>query len=151
MMGLVFLVPLALLAGTAIAAQFAVNSQLRGVVGGPVIAAAVSFIIGSVALTVAAIVYGRGLPQVSQMEFSGAPWWVWTGGILGGIYVLASVLITPRLGAAPTVAMFLTGQMSASVVIDHFGLLGVQTHEATLPRIVGVAFILVGVFLIQRY
>lgn len=151
MTGLLFLFPLALLAGTSIAAQFAVNTQLRGVVGGPVIAAAVSFIIGSVALTIAALVYGRGLPDFSTMQFTGAPWWIWTGGILGAIYVLASVLITPRLGAAPTVAMFLTGQMTASVVIDHFGLLGVQTHEATLPRILGVGFILIGVFLIQRY
>lgn len=151
MTGLLFLLPLALLAGAAVATQFAVNSQLRGVVGGPVIASAVSFIVGAVALSVAAVVVGRGLPQFSEMNFAGAPWWVWTGGLLGAIYVLASVLITPRLGAAPTVGFFLTGQMVASVVIDHFGLLGVQTHEVTLQRVFGVAFVLVGIFLIQRY
>ncbi|MGI8648958.1 MAG: DMT family transporter [Rubrobacter sp.] len=151
MTGLLFLLPFALLAGAALPTQFAVNTQLRGVVGGPVIAAAVSFIIGAVLLTVAALVLSRGLPQLSGMNFSGAPWWIWTGGALGAGYILASIIITPKLGAAPSVGLFLSGQMLASVVIDHFGLLGVVIHEVTLQRIVGVTFVLLGVFLIQRY
>ena len=44
------LVPVALAAGTAVSMQFGVNSQLRTVAGGPVAAAAISFIVGTVAL-----------------------------------------------------------------------------------------------------
>lgn len=143
------LLPLALIAGMALPTQFAVNSQLRGVVGGPVIAAAVSFIIGAVVLTVAAVAVSRSLPQFR--EATSAPWWVWIGGLLGAFVVLASIILTPRLGAATTVGFFLAGQMIASIFIDHFGLMGTAVQQASLPRIIGVLLVLAGVFLVQRF
>lgn len=133
----------------ALTTQFAVNSQLRNVVGGPVMAAAISFIIGALALTAIALIVDRNLPQIDQVI--GSPWWVWTGGILGAFFVLSSIVLTPRLGAAATVGLFLAGQMIASVVIDHFGLLGAAVNEATLLRLLGVALVLGGVFLVQRF
>lgn len=126
MTGLLFLIPLALIGGMALPTQFAVNSQLRGVVGGPVVAGAVSFIVGAVALTIAALlIITRASPQL--VGVSEAPWWVWTGGLLGAGYVVSSIILTPRLGAAATVGFFLAGQMIASIVIDHLGLLGAAT------------------------
>lgn len=125
MTGLLFLIPLALIGGMALPTQFAVNSQLRGVVGGPVVAGAVSFIVGAVALTIAALLITRASPQL--VGVSEAPWWVWTGGLLGAGYVVSSIILTPRLGAAATVGFFLAGQMIASIVIDHLGLLGAAT------------------------
>lgn len=148
-MNFLLLLPLAFIGGMAVPAQFAINSQLRNVVGGPVSAAAVSFIIGAVALSVAAVFVSRTVPRLG--EVAGAPWWVWTGGLLGAVYVLASIILTPRLGAAATVGFFLAGQMAASVTIDHFGLLGAATQEITLPRSLGLVFVLAGVFLIQRF
>lgn len=133
----------------ALTTQFAVNSQLRNVVGGPVMAAAISFIIGALALTAIALIVDRNLPQIDQVI--GSPWWVWTVGILGAFFVLSSIVLTPRLGAAATVGLFLAGQMIASVVIDHFGLLGAAVNEATLLRLLGVALVLGGVFLVQRF
>lgn len=65
--------------------------------------------------------------------------------------MLASIIFTPLLGAAAKVGFFLAGQMAASVAIDHFGLLGAATSEVTLPRILGLLFVLVGVFPIQRH
>jgi transporter family-2 protein len=76
---------------------------------------------------------------------------VWTGGLLGAAYVLASIVLTPALGAAATVGFFLAGQMAASVAIDHFGLLGAATNEVSSPRILGLLLVLAGVFLIQRF
>lgn len=143
------LLPLALAGGMAVPTQFAVNSQLRDAVGGPVIASVVSFIVGAVVLTVAAVAVSRAIPEIGEMASS--PWWVWTSGVLGSVYILASVILTPRLGAATTVGLFLAGQVVASIVIDHFGLLGVATQHVTLPRILGVLLVLAGVFLVQRF
>lgn len=148
--GLLLLLPLALIAGAALPIQFAVNSQLRGFVGGAVAAAAVSFVVGALALSLAALAVGRGLPQLAQSPL-GAPWWVWTGGLLGAFFVLMSIVLTPRLGSAPTVGFFLSGQMIASVAIDHFGLFGLAANAVSLPRVLGVALVLGGVFLILRY
>ncbi len=144
-----FLVPVALAAGTAFTMQFGVNSQLRGVVGGPVAAAAISFIVGTVALVGLTLVLNRGLPSFGDV--AGAPWWVWTGGLLGAFYVFASVILTPRLGAATTVALILTGQVVASIVVDHFGLFRVAVQEATPLRLLGALLIIAGVFFVQRF
>ncbi|MEJ7632383.1 MAG: DMT family transporter [Rubrobacteraceae bacterium] len=141
--------PMPIAAGAALTTQFAVNAQLRTVVGGPVVAAAISFFIGTLALVAAALVVDRHVPEMSAVTSS--PWWVWIGGLLGAAFVLASIILTPRLGAATTIGLFLAGQMIASIIIDHFGLLRVAVHEATIPRILGLALVLIGVFLVQKF
>jgi Putative inner membrane exporter, YdcZ len=70
-------------AGTAVPVQFAVNAEMRGAVGGPVLAAAISFVVGTLALLVAVLVAREGAPPFSDL--AGAPWWAWAGGCLGGV------------------------------------------------------------------
>ncbi len=148
-MSWLLLLPFALAAGMAVPTQFAVNTQLRNFVGGPMIAAAISFLIGTLVLVVAAAVIDRSVPELQTVTH--APWWVWTGGALGALFISASIILTPRLGAATTVGFFLAGQMIASIIIDHFGLSRLPVQEATLPRILGVALVLVGVFLVEKF
>ena len=143
-----YLLPVALAAGVVLPVQFGVNSQLRTFVGGPLAAdAAISFVVGAVALGVAALVVQTSLPG----SVASAPWWAWTGGLLGALFVLASIILTPRLGAATTIGLILTGQVLASIVIDHFGLIRVPVHEASFPRIIGALLIVAGVVMVQRF
>ena len=143
------LLPLAFVAGMALPTQFAINSQLRGAVGGPVLAAGLSFLVGTVVLFAATLAVRRAVPDLGSVL--GAPWWMYLGGLLGAGFVLASVILTPRLGAATTVGFFLAGQVVASMVIDHFGLFRVAVQEVTLPRLLGALLIVAGVFLVQRF
>ena len=143
------LLPVALAAGIVLPVQFGVNSQLRTFVGGPVAAAAVSFVVGTVALALAALVVQRSIPEPDSI--ASAPWWAWTGGLLGAFFVLASIILTPRLGAATTIGLILTGQVLASMVIDHFGLIQVPVHHASFPRIIGALLIVAGVVMVQRF
>ncbi len=138
------LLPVALAAGMLLPVQFGVNSHLRNFVGRPVAAAAISFVVGT-----AALVVQRSLPEPGSV--ASAPWWAWTGGLLGAFFVLASIVLTPRLGAATTIGLILTGQIMASIAIDHFGLIRVPVHEATLPRILGAGLIVAGVIVVQRF
>jgi transporter family-2 protein len=144
-----FLLPVALAAGIILPVQFGINSQLMNFVGGPVAAAAISFVVGTVALAVAALVVQSSLPEPGSA--ASAPWWAWTGGLLGAFFVLASIILTPRLGAATTIGLILTGQVLASIVIDHFGLIRVPVHEASFPRIIGALLIVAGVVMVQRF
>ena len=41
--------------------------------------------------------------------------------------------------------------MLASLVLDHYGLVGYPQHPMNLWRLAGVALVLAGVFLIQRH
>jgi len=148
-MSWLLLLPIALAAGMAAPTQFAVNTQLRDVVGGPVLAAALSFLVGTIALFATTAILRRSVPELGPIV--GAPWWTWTGGLLGAFFVCASIILTPRLGAATTVGVFLTGQVIASIAIDHFGLLGVPVQSASLPRIGGALLLVVGVAVVQRF
>ncbi len=139
----------AFVAGVCLPVQFSVNAQLRAIVGGPTVAAAISFLIGTVALVVAALILRESLPGLDSVPTTS--WWMWTGGLLGAVYVLATIVLIPRLGAATTVGMVLTGQVAASIVIDHFGLIRVPVHALSAPRLLGAGLIVAGVALVQRF
>ena len=62
--------------------------------------------------------------------------------------VLTAVIATPRLGAATTVVLFISGQLAASLLLDHHGWLGVPVHPIDLARI-GVVCLVAGVVLIR--
>ncbi len=146
------LVLLAFAAGTAVPVQFAVNAEMRGAVGGPVLAAAISFVVGTLALLVAVLVAREGAPSFSDL--AGAPWWAWAGGFLGAFYVTASIILTPRLGAVTTVGFIIAGQVVMSVVmsvvLDRFGLLNLPVQLTTFPNLGGVVLIILGAVLVLR-
>jgi len=148
-MSWLLLLPLALVAGMAAPTQFAINSQLRQVVGGPVLAGAISFLVGTIILILAAAIVSRSVPDLGSIM--GAPWWMYLGGLLGAFYVCASIILTPRLGAATTIGLFLAGQVIASIAIDHFGLFGLPVQSASIPRLLGALLIIVGVSVVQRF
>ena len=143
------LFPAAFIAGMAAPTQFAINSQLRQAVGGPVMAAAISFLVGTVILFAATLIVSRSIPDLGPTV--SAPWWMYLGGLLGAFYVCASVVLTPRLGVATTIGLFLAGQVVASIVIDNFGLFGTPVQAASIPRILGALLIIVGVAVVQRF
>ena len=143
------LVPVALVAGMAAPTQFAINTQLRQAVGGTVVAAALSFLVGTVILFAAAVVVSRSVPDLGSM--TSAPPWMCLGGLLGAFYVCASIVLTPRLGVANTIGLFLAGRVIASMAIDHFGLFGTPVQAASIPRVLGALLIIVGVAVVQRF
>jgi transporter family-2 protein len=140
---------LALLAGLLLPFQAGVNSQLRLSIGHPVLAATVSFLIGSLALAGLTVLSRIGLPTAAAAR--GIPWWHWVGGLLGAFYVFSVIIVTPRLGAATMVATIVAGQMLASLVVDHYGVVGYPHHALNLWRLAGASLVIIGVVLIQRH
>ena len=143
------LVIVALSIGMLLPLQGGVNAQLRLWVPHPVIAALISFFVGTLTLLLASVVFRSSF--VGGSRLGSAPWWVWMGGILGANYVLMAIILAPRLGAATLIGLTVTGQMISSVVLDHFGLIGFPLHPVSLGRIVGAALLLAGVILIQKF
>ena len=141
---------LAFAAGAAIAVQFAVNSELRGAVGSTLLAAGISFLVGTVVLF-AGVLVTRGVPPAFVSAAAGAPWRVWAGGLLGAFFVFASVVLTPRLGAASTIAFIIAGQMVASIILDQFGLLNGPVQPASFVRLGGAALVMSGAYLVLRF
>jgi transporter family-2 protein len=144
---IVFLL-LALLAGALLPVQAGVNLQLRIVLGHPLTATLVSFVVGSVGL--AALVGALRLPVPIGAAWARSEWWHWVGGLLGAVYIVATIVVAPRLGAATLVAALVAGQMVASLALDHFGWVGFTVHPIDPWRLLGTALIVGGVVLVQR-
>jgi len=136
----------ALLAGTVLPVQAGVNSSLRGYVGQPIWAALISFCVGAITLFTFGIATRLPLPVLS-----GIPLWAWSGGALGAVYVSCAVFLAPKLGAAALIGLTIAGQLLASVILDHFGLLGFQIHALNWQRVLGLAFLGAGVWLIKQF
>jgi transporter family-2 protein len=129
--------------------QFGINAQLANWVDSPLRATFVSFAVGTAALTIVMLAAYRDWPPVDRI--SGAPWWVWIGGLLGAFYVLGSIVAAPKLGAATLVAVILAGQAVASLLVDHFGWVGFQENPVTPGRIAGIVLVGLGVALVRVF
>jgi transporter family-2 protein len=140
---------LALAAGACMPVQAGINSQLRTFVGDPAFAAMISFAVGTLALF--GFVLASRAPWPSGAEVAQTQWWHWTGGFLGAFLVTMSIILAPRLGATTMLALLVTGQMTVSLILDHFGVVGYPERLISLPRVIGAAMLVGGVVLVQRY
>jgi bacterial/archaeal transporter family-2 protein len=140
---------IAFAAGTLMPVQAGVNSELRTVAGHPIVAAILQFSVGMSLLIAILIVTRPALPQWGKL--AAAPWWVWTGGLCGAIYIISMILLAPRVGAATLIGVSVTGQLLMSLVLDHYGFVGYPVHPVNAWRIVGAGLLLAGLRLIQRF
>jgi bacterial/archaeal transporter family-2 protein len=139
----------ALLVGMGQPIQAAINAQLRTHLGDPAWATMVSVLVSTTAIALYLLI--RRVPPPALKVASGAPWWLWTGGLLGVTFVAAGLVVTPRLGAGITFALIVLGQMTASLVLDQWGLLGLPIHHANPLRVLGVAMLVGGVVLVRSF
>ena len=76
---------------------------------------------------------------------SGTAWTLYLGGFFGFVIVSAAAFVFPKLGAAWAVALMVFGQTVAALMIDHFGLIGMERLAVTPQRLIGVALVAAGV------
>ncbi len=138
---------LALIAGICIPTQAGINSQLSVWTRSPVMAATISFAVGTLVLIIYIILLRMPFPEFATA--SEHPWWIWTGGALGAFFVATSIYLAPRLGATTMLAWFLVGQFSTALLLDHFGWLGFAQQPVSMTRIIGIALIAAGALLVR--
>jgi transporter family-2 protein len=141
---------IAFIAGSGIAIQSGANAQLRLLVNNPMITALMSFLVGTFVLIILVLTTAsKELPSTQVLVH--ISWWKWLGGIMGAFYICSVVITAPKIGAANTLGFVMAGQLLFAVLFDHFGWLGFQPHAISPMRILGVALLLLGIFLIQKY
>ena len=136
-----------ILGGAATALQGPTNARLAGAVGSPVNAAFISFLVGTVALGLLALAL-QTRPDVQAMK--ALPAWAWLGGLYGCVFVVAAAWGVPRIGVALTITLMVAGQLALSLILDHFGLMGVPRQPVSLTRLAGVLLVVGGVLLVRR-
>jgi transporter family-2 protein len=140
---------LALAAGMCIPIQAGINARLSLWSRSPVLAAAISFAVGTLVLCAYVVAARLALPPLRSLAEQ--PWWLWTGGVLGAFFVAMTIYLAPRLGATSMLAWVLAGQMLAALIMDHFGLLGYPLHPLSLGRTAGVLLLVAGVLMIRAF
>ncbi len=148
MPGVALPILLAVAAGVSIVVQQALNSNLRTALNSAAWSGFMSYFVGVVCMALLALALRDPLPSAGVA--ARIPWWAWSGGLFGAIFIGLAILLVPHLGAATFIALLVTGQMLASVAFDHFGWLGLAQRPIDLPRLIGVALLIGGVVLIRR-
>ena len=135
--------------GIAIAMQALINWRLAASAGHPLVAAAISFAVGLAALCVAAIF--QPAASFRQHSLASAPWWAWIGGTLGAFYIVLSIYLIPRIGAAVLLSAVVLGQLTFSLTADHFGFFGINPHPLSVARLAGGLLVIAGVVMVRMF
>ena len=148
-MNLAALLPLFLVlgAGGMIALQAPTNAILARAGGSPVLAALISFAVGTLVLLLVWLASGPR-PRVSQ--FSGLPTYAWFGGAYGALYVAVAAYAAPRIGLASLITIGIAGQIAMALLLDHIGALGLPQEPINIGRIAGALLVVAGVVLVWR-
>jgi transporter family-2 protein len=128
-------------AGTLLAVQAGANAQLAKAVGSPFSATVIQLGFGALVLAAIAATTGE-LTQLAKLG-SAQPWHA-LGGTASALYVVAAIMLYPRIGAVLAVGLIITGQMLASLALDLTGLFGVTPRAPGIGMLVGAAGILAG-------
>lgn len=141
----IFLFFLMFCGGFAIAMQPSINSRLAQKIGF-LESSCISFAVGTLALYVVAIFWGRG----SFRSLPEAAWWELTGGLLGAYFVSMTILAVPRIGTTAALAATIAAQLGTGVLLDAFGLFGFRRIPFDLKRALGITLLIMGASLVFR-
>jgi bacterial/archaeal transporter family-2 protein len=146
MLKLAFPMLLAVSAGVSLVIQQALNANLRNALNSAAWSGFMSYFVGMICMAVFALALRDPVPSAGVVVR--IPWWPWSGGLFGAIFIALAILLIPQLGAATFIALLVTGQMFCSLAF-HFGLLGIPVQPASLVRLAGAALLILGVVLMR--
>ena len=146
-----WLLPLfAVIAGISNPLQSGANSAMSKGIQAPLVAGFFVYLTGAICLLVC--IPFVGLPLRGALDKLGTvPWWAFLGGLFNAVFLLASLLVTKKLGSATFTTLVVISAVVISVALDHFGLLGFPIRSATPLRLLGAGFAIAGVVLIAVF
>ena len=110
-------------AGISVFVQQVLNANLRAELNSAAWSGFMSYILGVVFMVCLAVILRDPVPSPSII--ARVPWWAWSGGIFGAIFIALSIITIPKLGGAAYIVILVTGQMITALAFDHFGWLGI--------------------------
>lgn len=139
---------IALVTGGLIALQAPINAEAASRLGHPLIAATMSFCVGTVALVLLTALlarHGSNLGALKTMPL----YMLLGGGLLGAIYVTVNLVLAPKIGVAAIMALGIAGQLFAALAIDRLGLFELIERGLSVGRVSGALLVLVGALMVR--
>ena len=132
--------------GGMLAFQAPTNALLARAGGSPVLAALISFAVGTAAL---AIVWLSSGNRANLAGLEALPWYAWAGGIYGAFFVAIAAYGAPRIGLAPLITISVAGQIAMALWLDQTGALGLPREPINTGRVIGALLVVGGVILVR--
>lgn len=133
---------IAIISGTSMAVQGALNTVLGKFVG-VLETTFIVHIVGTLVAVLGLFVFKLGTGSFENINR--APWYAYIGGIFGVIIVYSVIFSISNLGVAIATTIIITGQIVAAVIIDHFGLFGLDKICFSWTKVIGIVFLSLGV------
>lgn len=140
---------LTVLAGLILPLQIAFNNKLTSYSGNPVTTSLISFLVGTLALLIYSLTHFSAM-QKSLLQIHQAPFYAWMGGLIGALYVITTVVASPRIGIATFMTLIIGGQLLMSLILDNYGWLGAAVKAINVSKVAGMALVVIGILLIKR-
>lgn len=141
---------LGILIGAFLPIQTTINGRLKVAIESPFKASQISALVTLFVLLVILGVNGEGYYIPLGMMVHDAPWWIWTGGVLGATVIMGGITVFVKLGAVQSAILPVAGQILMGIIIDQFALFEAPQQSMTIARIVGAALVFVGVLIITK-
>ena len=144
-----WLYPIIIIAGGLQAWGPPMNNALKNATVNPWLGSLVSFLPIVAFLAVVWMCQPRPLPTAESLDQM--PWWAPLGGLVGAFAVVAGLLFVGKVGAGAYAGLTITANILMSLVIDKFGLFGMNTHALSVGRMIGAALMVGGIALISWF
>ena len=144
-MSTLFLIGIAVMAGVAVTLQ----AQFMGLLDrslGTLTGVFITYAGGGLVITLMLTALRGG----NLRNWQSVPWYAYGAGLLGLIIVGSIGYVVPRLGVAKGFTLIVASQFLIASLIDHFGFFGATVRPMEVTRLVGLCFMLLGVWLVVR-
>lgn len=139
---------LAILAGSSIALQSALNSHLGVVLKNSLMATTIAFMFSGL-FTLSALLLLKN-QSISLTTIESVPFYLWfTGALFSAFAVSVFFYLAPKIGIGPLMSYGLGGQIVMAIIISHFGWFDLPVKPITVTKIVGVIVLIIGILLIN--
>ena len=143
----IFYALLMFIAGMGIPIMATLNGNLGQKLGSSALATAILFVVGSV-MSFAYLFLSDGMPKSPFSQQ--IPIFYYLGAFFVVFYMLSITWAAPKIGIGNAISLVLLGQLISMALIDHYGLFGTPPNFISIQRIVGLIFMIAGVYLTVR-
>ena len=143
----IFYAMLMLVAGLGIPVMAALNGGLGEKLHSAALATTILFVVGGL-VSLGYLFISGGMPKFGSLI--SIPIYFYFGGIFVIFYILSITWVAPKFGVGNAIAFVLLGQLISMAIIDHYSLLGAPYSPISAQRFLGLAFMIIGVFLAVR-
>ncbi len=127
----------------------ALNNRVGQILKSPVLGAAAIPFVGLVFIALVFALFRTSLP--SWESLAEVPWYAWLGGAMVTLYFIIMIFNAPTVGLGFAISLVVAGQLTTSMIIDHFGLLGLPVQPFSWGRLAGAVAVVAGVALLKFF